>query len=166
LWPDTYREYNMKKLSEDEIKKYHPLRLPSVLVDRLTKWRRFLTFDKNTNYTYELLIEDIFKIEPKKSINDFYKQKDDKEKWEKEQETLRKQRGLVVPKKPKIEYKCINLPLTMIEQLRNKREALADESGRNTTWEEMFLYYIDKYLSYHADLADYDSSSNYVRVKR
>ena len=32
--------------------------------------------------------------------------------------------------------------------------------------EEMFLYYIDKYLSYHADLADYESSKNYIRNKK
>lgn len=156
----------MKKLPEDEIKKYHPLRLPSVLVDRLTKWRRFMSLYKNTNYTYELLIEDIFKIKPKKiSIKDFYKQKDDKEKREKEQVTLRKQMRLNVPKKPKIEYKCINLPLTMIEQLRNRREALAVESGRNTTMEEMFSYYIDFYLSYHYDLDQYDRNPKSERYK-
>ena len=156
----------MKKLPEDKIKKYHPLRLPSVLVDRLTKWRRFLSLFKNTNYTYELLIEDIFKIEPKKiSIKDFYKQKDDKEKWEKEQETLRKQMRVNVPKKPKIEYKCINLPLTTIKQLRDRREALAVESGRNTTMEELFSYYIDFYLSYHYDLSKYDSNPQSERFK-
>lgn len=156
----------MMKLPEDEIKKYHPLRLPSVLVDRLTKWRRYLAFSENTNYTYETLIEEIFRKEPQQTIKDFYKQKDDKEKWEKEQANRRRQVGLSVSKKPKIEYSCINLPLAMIEQLRNTRETLTVESGRNTTMEEVFTYYIERFLSYHSDLADYDSNSNYIHKKR
>ena len=156
----------MKKLPEAEIKKYHPIRLPSKLVDRLAKWRRFLTYSENTNYTYESLVEDIFRKEPQQTIKVFYKQKDDKEKWEKEQANRRRQVGLSVSKKPKIEYSCINLPLAMIEQLRNTREALTVESGRNTTMEEVFTYYIERFLSYHSDLSDYDSSSNYIHKKR
>ena len=157
---------NMKKLPEAEIKKYHPIRLPSKLVDRLAKWRRFLTFSENTSYTYETLVEEIFRKEPQLSIKDFYKQRDEKEKWEKEQENLRIRYGVEVKKKEKVHYKCINLPIEQVEKLTERRKSLMGESGRNTTWEEMFLYYIDKYLSYHSDLADYESSKNYIRNKR
>ena len=156
----------MKILPEAEIKKYHPIRLPSKLVDRLAKWRRFLIFSENTNYTYETLVEEIFRKEPQLSITDFYKQRDEKEKWEKEQENLRRRSGVSVKKKEKIQYKCLNLPNEQVEQLAERRKSLMDESGRNTTWEEMFLYYIDKYLSYHSDLADYESSKNYIRNKK
>lgn len=157
----------MKKLPEAEIKKYHPIRLPSKLVDRLAKWRRFLTYSKNASYTYETMIDDIFRKEPQLSIIDFYKTREEKEKREKEQENLRRQVGVrVVKKKPTVLYKCINLPIEQVERLAKKRESLIKESGRNTTWEEMFLYYIDKYLSYHSDLADYESSKNYIRNKR
>ena len=157
----------MKKLPEDEIKKYHPIRLPSTLVDRLAKWRRYLSFSENTRYTYETMIDDIFRKEPQLSIIEYYKAIDEKEKREKEQENLRRQAGVrVVKKKPNIQYKCINLPIEQVERLAKKRESLINESGRNTTWEEMFLYYIDKYLSYHSDLAEYESSKNYIRNKR
>lgn len=157
----------MKKLPDAEIKKYHPIRLPSKLVDRLAKWRRFLTFSENTNYTYETLVEEIFQKNPQLSIKEFYKQRDEKEKWEREQENLRRQAGVrVVKKKSSIQYKCINLPSEQIERLAIRRASLINESGRNTTWEEMFLYYIDKYLSYHSDLADYESSKNYIRNKK
>lgn len=156
----------MKKLPEAEIKKYHPIRLPSKLVDRLAKWRRFLTYSKNASYTYETLIHEIFQKEPHLSIKEFYKQRDEKEKWEKEQENLRRRSGVEVKKKEKVQYKCINLPIEQVEKLAERRKSLMGESGRNTTWEEMFLYYIDKYLSYHSDLADYESSKNYIRNKR
>ena len=156
----------MKKLPEAEIKKYYPIRLPGNLVDRLAKWRRFLTFSENTNYTYETLVEEIFQKNPQLSIKEFYKQRDEKEKWEREQENLRKRSGVSVTKKEKGQYKCINLPIEQVEQLAERRRSLMDESGRDTTWEEMFLYYIDKYLSYHADLADYESSKNYIRNKK
>lgn len=157
----------MKKLPEDEIKKYHPIRLPSTLVDRLAKWRRYLSFSENTSYTYETMIDDIFRKEPQLSIIEYYKAIDEKEKREKEQENLRRQAGVrVVKKKSSIQYKCINLPSEQIERLAIRRASLINESGRNTTWEEMFLYYIDKYLSYHSDLADYESSKNYVRNKK
>ena len=106
----------MKKLPEAEIKKYHPIRLPSKLVDRL--------------------IDDIFRKEPQLSIIDFYKTRDEKEKREKEQENLRRQAGVrVVKKKPIIQYKCINLPIEQVERLAKKRKSLIKESGRNTTWE-------------------------------
>ena len=156
----------MKKLPEAEVKKYHPIRLPSKLVDRLAKWRRFLTYSENANYTYESLVEDVFRKKPQLPIKEFYKQRDEREKWEKEQENLRKRSGVSVAKKEMVQYKCINLPIEQVEQLAERRKSLIDESGRNTTWEEMFLYYIDKYLSYHADLADYESSKNYIRNKK
>jgi hypothetical protein len=124
----------VKKLPDAEIKKYHPIRLPSKLVDRLAKWRRFLTFSENTNYTYETLVEEIFQKNPQLSIKEFYKQRDEKEKWEREQENLRKRSGVSVTKKEKVQYKCINLPIEQVEQLAERRRSLRGESGRNTTW--------------------------------
>ena len=152
-------------MSEAEVKKYHPIRLPSKLVDRLANWRRFLTFSKNMNYTYESLIEDIFQKQPQLPITEFYKRRDEKERWEKDQEIRRRKAGTLVKKKSKVDYKCINLPIEQVGRLAERRQSLMNESGRNTTWEEMFLYYIDKYLSYHSNLADYDMNPKSVRFK-
>lgn len=155
----------MKKLPDEEIKKYHPLRLPEKMVNRFSIWRRYLAFSENKTYTYELLIEDIFKRKPNNSIIDFYDKRDEKKKWEDNQTALRKQHGLDIKEKPKVNYKCINLPIEMIERLREIRAELSKESGHKTTMEEMFSYYLEKFLSYHSSLKDYEKDNHYVHRK-